>query len=564
MKELRTPIIMYLFGCMIACTPADESIIADMVVTNANVITVDTNDSQAAAFAIIGNKFSAVGTSAEIKKLIGKKTKIIDVRGKTITPGFIDAHLHPIPKYPDSSIYSRVDLSPKNVRSMEELIEVLKEKAKITPHGLWIIGSRYQDTKLGRHPTRHDLDQSSTEHIISISHSSGHIAVVNTLALKNAKITRQTPDPPGGAFDREKDGRPNGVLREKAKGIVFRGNPVPQSPTEDEKLVGYISCFNDYLSKGITSVGDAGNNSLRMPYYQELISRNQQKVRIYAMFGERDISRMKALHLHRGFGNEWLWIGAIKIYHGNSLSGRTCWLYEPYDKINPETGNKDYYGIPPARSQAELDSLVFEIHQAGYQLACHANGDREIDMVLDAIEQALQKLPRDNHRHRIEHCSVSNMKILARVNKLGVILALHSYIYDHGDKMEDYGPARWSMMHPNKSAIEMGIVVAGNSDSNVSEAFPMLRIQSMVTRTTAEGKVYGAEQKVSVGEAIRIWTMGSAYASFEDDVKGSISVGKLADFVILSSDPNDVPPETIKDITVEKTYVGGKLSYSKN
>ena len=194
-------------------------------------------------------------------------------------------------------------------------------------------------------------------------------------------------------------------------------------------------------------------------------------------------------------------------------------------------------------------------------MVCHSNGDREIDMVLDAIERALQKLPRIDHRHRIEHCSVANQRILERVKKLGVVLALHSYIYEHGDKMEEYGPSRWTMMHPNRSAIEMGIVVAGNSDSGVSAAHPMLRIQSMVTRMTAEGKVYGPEQKVSVDEAIWIWTMGSAYASFEEDIKGSIEVGKLADFVILSQDPNLVHPETIKEIVVEKTYVGGKLAY---
>jgi predicted amidohydrolase YtcJ len=231
--------------------------------------------------------------------------------------------------------------------------------------------------------------------------------------------------------------------------------------------------------------------------------------------------------------------------------------------INPKTGMKDYYGIPPGRTQEELDKLVYNIHEAGFQVACHSNGDREIDMVLDAIEKALRNLPREDHRHRIEHCSVVNPKILSRIKTLGVVLALHSYVYEHGDKMEDYGPKRWPMMHPNHSATEMGIIVAGNSDSPVSAAEPLLRIQSMVTRKTAEGKEYGPEQKVTVETAIRIWTMGSAYASFEEDIKGSIEVGKLADFVVLSQDPTEVSPDRIKDITVEKTYVGGKLAYTR-
>ena len=191
-------------------------------------------------------------------------------------------------------------------------------------------------------------------------------------------------------------------------------------------------------------------------------------------------------------------------------------------------------------------------------MACHSNGDREIDMVLDAIEKALREFPRDDHRHRIEHCSVVNLQILKRIKKLGVVLALHSYIYEHGDKMEDYGSWRWPMMHPNRLALEMGIIVAGNSDSPVSAADPLLRIQSMVSRKTAEGKVYGSEQKVSVEDAIRIWTMGSAYASFEEDIKGSIETGKLADFVILSRNPTQVSPDSIKDIKVERTFIGGR------
>ena len=231
--------------------------------------------------------------------------------------------------------------------------------------------------------------------------------------------------------------------------------------------------------------------------------------------------------------------------------------------INPKTGKKDYYGIPPGRPQEELDKLVRDIHIAGFQVACHANGDREIDMVLDAIEKALQEFPRNDHRHRIEHCSVVNPRILKRIKRLGVVLALHSYVYEHGDKMEDYGWQRWPMMHANRSALEMGIVAAGNSDSPVSAADPLLRIQSMVTRKTAEGKVYGPEQKVSVEDAIRSWTMGSAYASFEEDIKGSIETGKLADFVILSRNPMQVSPDRIKEIDVEKTFIGGKLTYKR-
>ena len=557
-----TAILIAHVSMFASAAPAEE-FFADLVIINANVITVNDENSRAEAFAIKNDKFIAVGANSDIQKLIGNKTTVIDAQGKTVTPGFIDAHLHPGPVYPVGSLLRKVDVSPAGVKTMDELINALREKAKITPKGQWIFGSRYQDTKLGRHPTRRDLDKASTEHPISISHSSGHVSVVNSLALKNAGITKNTPDPPGGAFDRDKDGRPNGICRERAGSLARKGSPPLPIPIEEEKLEGYRLCFRNYLSKGITSIGDASRTSSSMPFYQKLINRGLPTVRIYNMLGSSDLARMKDLRILRGFGNEWLRLGAIKIFHGNSLSGRTCWLYQPYDKINPETGKKDYYGIPPARSQEELDTLIYDIHKAGFQIACHSNGDREIDMVLNAIEKALKKLPRKDHRHRIEHGSVTNRKILRRVKKLGVVLALHSYVYEHGDKMEEYGPKRWPMMHPNRSAIEMGIVVAGNSDSGVSAAYPMLRIQSMVTRKTAEGKVYGPKQKVSVEDAIRIWTMGSAYASFEEEIKGSIEVGKLADFVILSQDPTKVPPDTIKDVEVEKTYVGGKLAYAR-
>ena len=317
----------------------------------------------------------------------------------------------------------------------------------------------------------------------------------------------------------------------------------------------------NYLSKGITSVGDAGTGGSEIPVYQELIASGAPSVRIYKMLGSSYLAQLKDWKLAGRLGDERLRFGAVKIFHGNSLSGRTCWLYEPYDMINPKTGKKDYYGIGPARAQEDLDKLVYDIHEAGFQVACHSNGDREIDMVLDAIEKVLQRSPRKDHRHRIEHASVVNPGILDRAKRLGVVLVLHSYEYEHGDKMEEYGPQRWPMMLPNRTATELGIAVAGHSDSPISAADPLLRIQSMVTRKSAEGKVYGPEQRVSPETALRIWTMGGAYASFEENTKGSIEVGKLADFVILSQDPTQTPPDRIKDITVERTYVGGKLAF---
>ncbi len=539
-----------------------ERFYADMVIVNANIITVNNKNPRAEALAVKDGKFIALGETSEIKELIGEHTNVIDAQWKTVIPGFIDAHMHPQPIYPDTSRLGIVDLSPQKVKTIDDVIHVLKEKVKITPEGQWVRGSGYQDTKLGRHPTRWDLDKASTEHPIFIGHSSSHVAAVNSKAFELAKITKDTVAPPGGAFDKDRNGELTGVCREGAKNMVLNsGHPLPV-PTRQEELDGIRFCFNKFVSKGITSVADASTTPSKIKLYQDALEEGQP-VRIYLMILERYLTDLKKLYLRTGFGSDRLKIGPIKIFHGNSLSGRTCWLYEPYDIVNPETGKQDYYGIPPGRSQEELDELVFTCHKAGFQCAIHSNGDREIDMVLNAFEKALKKLPRSNHRHRIEHCSVVNQNILQRVKKLGLVLALHSYVYEHGDKMDTYGQKRWGMMHPNRSVLEYGIPVAGNSDYSVSAADPLLRIQSMVTRKTAEGKVYGPEQKISVEDAIRIWTLGSAYASFEENTKGSIEIRKLADLVILSQDPTKVDPNTIKDIEVEKTIIGGKIVYKK-
>jgi len=256
-------------------------------------------------------------------------------------------------------------------------------------------------------------------------------------------------------------------------------------------------------------------------------------------------------------GDDRVRYGAIKLFHGNSLSAQTCWLSKPY------ADRPDYFGVPPARPQEALDQLILKVHKAGLQACVHSNGDREIDMVVTAFERALQESPRQNHRHRIEHCSVVTEEILGRIRKLGLVIVPHSYIWEHGDKMEGYGEWRWDWMHAARSMLDLGIPIAGHSDSPVSAAEPLLRIQDMVTRISAEGKVYGAKQRISVEEALRVWTLGGAYASFEEDRKGSIGVGKLGDFVVLSKDPTLVAPNAIQDIAVEMTVIGGRIAFER-
>jgi predicted amidohydrolase YtcJ len=525
---------------------------ADAIFVNGVVITVDPQKPYAEAFAVTNGRFEAVGSNSEMQRLAAASTRIIDLKGMTVTPGFNDVHLHPVGVYEDDSPYYTPWLGPEKVHTMDDLIAALKKKAGRTPAGELVNGSSYDDKKLGRHPNRHDLDKASTEHPILISHASGHIVVVNSFVLQASGITKDTKDPPGGSFDRDPDGTPNGVIREGARRLIAQATSRAGEPRVpfDQEVQGYLRCFRGYGERGITSAGIAGGNPSSFHLY-EAVRDAGNPVRMAFMFSEGNFSSVHGLGLLSGFGDDRLRITSMKVFHGNSMSGRTCWLSEEY------SDQPGYFGIPPARSQEDLDRVFQAMHDAGFQIATHSNGDREIDMVLTAIEHAQAKNPRPNARHRIEHASVMNQSLLDRAKKAGVILVFHSYMWEHGDKLASYGEKRLAMIHPYRTAIDMEIHVAGHSDSTVSAADPLLRIQDMVTRNGSDGKAYGANQRVSVEEAIKVWTLDGAYATFEENAKGSITPGKLADFAVLRKDPRKVDADRIKDIVVDATYIGG-------
>ena len=356
--------------------------IADLVVLDAAVITMDPDQPTVEALAVRGDRIMAVGSSETVRDLIGPKTTVLQLRGKAVVPGFNDAHIHPTPLFHEHSPLGTVPCDPDSVATIDELVARLQAKAEATPTGQWVRGSRYQDTKLGRHLTRDDLDRVSTSHPVYVSHSSGHLGVVNSLALDLAGVDADTQDPPGGAFDRDDNGRPNGVLRESAKKIVTNTGPPVPTPSTAEWIEGMERRFAQYAGQGITSIQHAGTSPETLRKYV-LVQGQGSSIRINVMLRRKHLDDLADLVAERGHGDEWLRIGAIKTFHGNSLSGRTCWLYEPY------ADRPDYFGIPPAASQETLNRRVFEIHEAGLQACIHANGDREIDMVLDAYEAAL-------------------------------------------------------------------------------------------------------------------------------------------------------------------------------
>jgi hypothetical protein len=547
--------------CLVLALMAPAAHADPTLVINAKVITVDAAHPSAQAFAYENGRFIAVGTNAQILKLKGPASEVIDLKGRTVTPGFDDAHLHPQAIFDENSPYYRVWLGSDKVKTMDELVAALKRKAAITPPGAMISGYGYNDVTLGRHPNRHDLDKVSTTQPVIITHGSGHITVVNSYVLEQAGVTKDTPDPPGGAFDRDSDGTPNGVLRESARGALEKGRRNGAGVNErsriphDAQLQGYMNCFRQYSGKGITSVGVAGGSPASFRLFQELRDQGNP-VRVGLMIYSQYYDQIEAAGIERGFGDDHLRITAIKNFQGNSLSGRTAWLSEAY------SDRPGYFGIPPARSQEQLNADFQKWWNAGWQVATHSNGDREIDMVLTAIEHAEAQNPRPDARWRIEHASIMNQSLLDRAKKDGVILVFHSYMWEYGNILESYGPKRLAMMHAYRTAIDMGIHVAGHSDSPISAADPLLRIQDMVTRKSQQGVVLGGNQRVSVDEAIKVWTLDGAYATFEENIKGSITPGKLADFVVLEKDPRKVPPDTIKDITIDATYLGGQKVFT--
>jgi predicted amidohydrolase YtcJ len=524
-----------------------------LIVHHANVLTMDPSGPTATAFAVTDGRFVEVGEDDRLREMAGPDTHILDLAGLTVVPGFNDAHLHPL-FMPANGI----DLGES--RTPEDIVATLRQSPSMGLPGQWIFGFGYDDTVLGRHLDRADLDRVSTTQPVMAWHGSLHLFVVNSYLLDNAGIDANTPDPEDGQYFRDDEGGITGLLGERsALESLLVGAIESPLPNNLESALGILEAFVDVAHRnGITSIGDAlVPPELAFAYWY--FDPEEHGIRVNLMWDAealeivrpitRSLSWLSAMGVHP-LSNEWLRADTVKFFHGLSLSGRTARLHDAY------ADRPDYFGLEPQRSQEDLDALVAEIHERGLQVAVHSNGDFEIDMVLDAIDRANRASPRE-HRHRIEHGSVVSERILERMSELRIVLAPHSYLYEKGPMTEAYGADRWPLMFPNASTFEYGVPNAGNSDYPVSGLSPLLRIQSLVTRTSRAGKTYGADQRLSVEQALYVYTMGGAFATFEEDSKGSISPGKFADFVILSADPREVASSRIKDIEVLATWVGG-------
>ena len=533
-------------GAAAIWVPLDRSE-PDVILYNANVWTVNTGQPQAQAIAISGGRFLAIGTNDEVLPLASGSAKKIDLNGKTVLPGFIDAHSHPAP-----AGLSHLRMVDCDLRSIAEILTALRQRAEKTPAGQWVLGFKYDDTKTSeaRPLTLQDLNDAVPNHPVFVEHRGGHTAWVNSIALKAAKINENTPDPPGGKFDRDPNtGKLDGHVRERAKEVFEAQFP---GFTRDDHREG-VALISKMMSRsGITSVTDAGGTPEDLRAYQDARDSGDLSLRVYCHIRNEFMDKMLAAGVKTGLGDDWVKVGAQKSICDGSISERTARLSQPY------IGRPNDYGII-VTDEEHLYNVSRKAHQAGWQLGTHANGDVGIDITLRVYERLQKEMPRRDPRFRLEHCTVVNEGLISRIKALGAIpTPFSTYAYYHGEKMKEYGSDRVNNMFALRSFIDAGIRPTQASDYPPGPFEPMMALRSEVTRTDSKGNVWGPRQRISVEEAIRVGTMNGAYASYEEHSKGSIEAGKLADLVVLGRDPFKVDPADLINIPIERTMVGGK------
>jgi len=537
---------------------------ADLILKNALVRTMDSNRASAEAIAFFRDWILAVGQNDEVMGLAGRQTTCLDMSGKTVLPGFIDAHEH-LSWFAEN--YLNLDCSFRSADSIDKLVEIIRKRSLNIAAGEWIRGVLYDDTKMkdGRVLHRDDLDRASPETPVIVIHISGHWGVVNSKALEFGGLARNSPDPPGGQLGRDSaTGRLDGRLYEMAlfnfafESLAVQPTVVPPYPRDVRKEA--VQKAAAYLnSAGICGVGDALCAPSYITTYHDLLHAGKLSLRINMIIPYQFLPGFENLGLTGRWGNSWVRCSGIKIIVDGAIAGRTAAISQGYEN-DPED-----HGILLIDSQKELDQIIRRIHDLGYQACVHANGDIAINMVLDAIERAQQGNPLEAQRHRIEHCTMINDKILGRMARLKVMaLPFVSYLWQHGEKLRPFYGARADRMFAHKSFLAAGVKVASGSDHPVGLHSPLLGIQCMVTRKTAAGETIGPNERISLEEAIRVYTADAAYATGEENLKGILKPGMLADAVVLKQDPWETNPDEIGSIDVEMTIVGGKIVFPNN
>ena len=537
----------------------------DLALVNANVLTMDPERPRASAVAITGGRIEALDASLDSLNEAGR---VVDLRGATVLPGFHDAHNHMIGF---GMSLAEVDLRSSAVGSLDELYAAIARRAETTAPGEWVVGAGYDQNKLGAHPHRDALDRAAPGRRVWLRHTSGHMCVVNSPVLADLGLEAAATELPGGRVATDDGGRPTGLLEERAQLLV--GSLVyPYPLSELTQAIGRAA--EQYLKEGVTSCTEAGigggwiaHSPAELAAYQAARDTGTLGVRVELMAASEVLHPLGAhasdglvagldLGIRTGFGDDWLRLGAVKIFADGSLVGRTAALIDPYDGDGGGNGGGRGYLQADA---ADLQATIIAAHRSGWQVATHAIGDLAIDVVLDAYERALEIYPRRDPRHRIEHFAVVQPRQVARAAGLGVIAVPQGrFATELGDGMlAAVGPARHGWLYRQRSLLEAGMVLPGSSDRPVVAGAPLLGIADMVNRRTASGAPFNPGEAITAQQALHAYTRGSAYASRQEHVKGSIAPGMLADLVVVSEDPTAVSPERIAGLAVLATIVDG-------
>jgi predicted amidohydrolase YtcJ len=543
--------------------------VTDLALVNANVLTMDPARPRASAVAIAQGRITALD---EIRP---GASRVVDLRGATVLPGFHDAHNHMI-GYGMS--LGEVDIGSPPVGSLDDLYDAIARRAQTTSPGEWVIGSGYDQNKLGgRHPHRDALDRAAPGRRVWLRHTSGHMCVVNSVVLADLGIDAAATEIPGGRVATDQDGRPTGLLEERAQLLV--GSLVYPYPLA-ELTDAIARAAQQYLKEGVTSCTEAGigggwvaHSPAELAAYAAARDQGRLGVRVELMTAADVLHPLGAhaddnlvagldLGIRSGFGDDWLRLGATKIFADGSLVGKTAAMFDEYAGHDPFAENGDNRGYLQADA-ADLRAAIIAAHRSGWQVATHAIGDRAIDLVLDAYAEALTEYPRPDPRHRIEHFAVVQPRQVARAAELGVIAVPQGrFATELGDGMlAAVGPDRQAWLYRQRSLLAAGMVLPGSSDRPVVAGAPLLGIDGMVNRRTSSGAPFNPDEAITAEQALRAWTWGSAYASRQEHVKGSIAPGMLADLVVLSEDPTAVSPDRIAGLEVLATIVGGQFGH---
>ncbi|MUK87341.1 amidohydrolase family protein [Ornithinibacillus sp. L9] len=541
----------------------------DLVIKNANILTIDEKNPKAGSLAVSDGRIKKVWLQPEPPSdelYITKDTEVIDLQRKTLIPGFVDTHNHLL-MY--AQFRKQANCSTPPNKNISDILKRVKDLAEETPEGEWVMGWGYDDTLLEekRHPTRDELDAVAPNHPVFLRHISVHFAAANSKALELAGVNEESPDPKGGHFGRDENGRLNGVLHELP--ALDPVQAIIPEPSADElaTLIGEAS--QDYLAQGITTSSDAGVG------LDQGISEYEAHIKASAN-GDNPL-RMRLMLLHYLLNDEFkdytaqqldeeiqartngnAKLDSAKHFQDGSIQGMTGALRKPY--YNDPT----VYG-ELLNDQDTFNETILHLHKRGFRITIHGNGDRAIGSILDAYEYALENEPRSDHRHRIEHVQTATSEDLDRFKRLDVAASFFiNHVFYWGDRHKNIflGPERASRMNPLADASKRKLLYTLHSDCPITPISPLFSIWAAVNRVTREGHVLGAEQRISVEKALRTMTIDGSKLNFDEENTGSIEVGKLADFAVLDADPTTIDPMKIKDIKVIATFIGGEKVYT--